>query len=145
MFQRLTIFWVLTRFHSFVMDERHLLAAARYVERNPVRARLCARPHDWPWSNATAHLARGDDSLVAVRPLLELVPGWEAFIGEADAEHFGELLRAHASAGRPLGTDAFVESLEQRLRRPFKRQKPGPKPHERDRYTGDLFDERERN
>jgi putative transposase len=23
-------------FHSFVMDERHLLAAARYVERNPV-------------------------------------------------------------------------------------------------------------
>jgi putative transposase len=132
------------RFHSFVMDERHLLAAARYVERNPVRARLCARPQDWPWSSATAHLARGDDSLVTVRPLLELVPGWEAFIGEADPEHFGELLRAHASTGRPLGTDAFVESLEQRLRRPLKRQKPGPKPHERDRYTGDLFDERER-
>jgi putative transposase len=31
------------RFHSFVMDEQHLLAAVRYVERNPVRARLCAR------------------------------------------------------------------------------------------------------
>ena len=32
------------RFHSLVMDERHLLAAVRYVERNPVRARLCAQP-----------------------------------------------------------------------------------------------------
>ena len=34
------------RFHSFVMDERHLTAAARYVELNPVRARLCQRPED---------------------------------------------------------------------------------------------------
>ena len=28
------------RFHSVVMDEPHLLAAARYVELNPVRAGL---------------------------------------------------------------------------------------------------------
>ncbi|WP_223296636.1 transposase [Thiorhodovibrio frisius] len=43
-------------FHSFVMDERHLIAAARYVELNPVRARLCQRPEDWEWSSAQAHL-----------------------------------------------------------------------------------------
>jgi len=30
-------------FHSFVMDEAHLLAAVRYVENNPVAAGLCAR------------------------------------------------------------------------------------------------------
>jgi putative transposase len=89
------------RFHSFVMDERHLLAAARYVERNPVRARLCARPQDWPWSSAAAHLAGGDDALVTVRPLLELVPGWETFIGGADDERLDERLRGHASTGRP--------------------------------------------
>jgi putative transposase len=29
------------RFHSFVIDEQYLLAAVRYVERNPLRARLC--------------------------------------------------------------------------------------------------------
>jgi putative transposase len=57
------------RFHSFVMDEQHLLAAVRYVERNPVRARLCARPEGWPWSTAAAHLAGRDDALVSVRPL----------------------------------------------------------------------------
>jgi len=55
------------RFHSFVMDEQHLLAAARYVERNPVRARLCARPQDWLWSSAAAHLAAGDDAPGIVR------------------------------------------------------------------------------
>ena len=35
-----------------LMDERHLIAAARYVELNPVRARWCQRPEDWAWSSA---------------------------------------------------------------------------------------------
>ena len=68
------------RFHSFVMDEHHLLAAARYVERNPVRAGLCAsaEDRDWPWSSAHAHLREVDDALVQVRPLLDLVPDWRS-------------------------------------------------------------------
>jgi putative transposase len=126
------------------MDERHLLAAARYVERNPVRARLSARAQDWAWSSAAAHFARRDDTLVAVRPLLEVVPDWEAFIGEGDDDGFNELLRGHSSTGRPLGSDAFVESVERQLARSLKRKKPGPKPQERDRHTLDLFGEGER-
>jgi putative transposase len=125
------------------MDERHLLAAARYVERNPVRARLCVRPQEWPWSSATAHLAGGDDALVTVRPRLELVPDWEAFIGGADDERLHERLRGHASTGRPLGSDAFIDSLERLLARALKRKKPGPKTQARDRDTGDLFSEAE--
>jgi plasmid stabilization system protein ParE len=34
--------------YLIVMDEQHSLTAASYVERNPLRARLCARPQDWP-------------------------------------------------------------------------------------------------
>jgi hypothetical protein len=74
-----------------------------------------------------------------VRPLLGLVPDWEAFIGEADDETFNELLRGHATTGRPLGADSFVESRERLLAGSLKRKKPGSKTHERDRYTGDLF------
>ena len=80
-----------------------------------------------------------------MRPLLELVPDWEAFIGEADDEKFNELLRGHASTGRPLGADSFVESLERLLARSLKRKKPGPKGRERDTYTGDLFREGKQN
>ena len=36
------------RFSSYVMDEKYLLAAARYVELNPVRARLVADPAEYP-------------------------------------------------------------------------------------------------
>jgi putative transposase len=38
------------RFHSFVMDARYLLAAVRYVERNPLRAGLCKSVEGWCWS-----------------------------------------------------------------------------------------------
>ena len=77
---------------------------------------------------------------MSVRPLLELIPNWEAFVGVADAPNLGELLHAHAGPGRTLGPDACVESLELRLRHPLKRRKPGAKPQARDRNTWDLFD-----
>jgi REP element-mobilizing transposase RayT len=34
-----------------VETERHLLAAFRYIVRNPVRAGLCESPADWRWSS----------------------------------------------------------------------------------------------
>ena len=74
-----------------------------------------------------------------------MVPAWEAFLGEVDGEPVGDPLRARGSTGRPLGTDAFVESLEQRLRCRLKPGKPGPKPREHDHFTGDLLDDLERN
>ncbi len=132
------------RFHSFVMDEPHLIAASRYVERNPVRAWLCARPEDWPWSSAKPHLAGVGDELVSVHPLLELISDWDRFIGDPDASDIGDRLRTHASTGRPLGPDSFVEDLEQRLQRPLKRRKPGPKPVHSDPHTQDLFELQER-
>lgn len=41
-----------------VEKERHLLALAAYIVCNPVRARICATPEDWPYSSyrATAGL-----------------------------------------------------------------------------------------
>ncbi len=62
------------RFASVPMDEAHLLACARYVELNPVRAKLVGAAEDWPWSSARAHLAGRDDGLVAAAPLLDMAP-----------------------------------------------------------------------
>ena len=38
------------------MDEPYLLAAARYIELNPVRAGPVTAPSDYRWSSARAHL-----------------------------------------------------------------------------------------
>jgi len=37
-----------------IQTESHLFRTFRYVERNPVRAGLVARPHDWRWSSFRA-------------------------------------------------------------------------------------------
>jgi putative transposase len=71
------------RFASFVMDEPHLVAAARYVELNPVRARLAARAEDWPWSSARAHLSGRDDCLAKVSPLLAMIGDWHGLLNSA--------------------------------------------------------------
>jgi putative transposase len=129
------------RFGSAAMDESHLLAAARYVALNPVRARLVERAADWPWSSVRAHLAGRDDGVVRVAPLLERVSDFAAFLGQPfdETAAFAPLRRAE-TIGRPLGTAAWVGRLEQQFDRPLAAQKRGPKPQEHAvARSGDLF------
>jgi putative transposase len=120
------------RFGSYVMDEPHLLAAVRYVETNPVRAGLCERPEQWPWSSAAAHLAGRDDELVRVRPMLELVsehmPDWRSYLALETPEETAARLRKHESTGRPLGSAEFIGKLEGLLGIRLRPNRPGPKP-----------------
>jgi len=113
------------RFGAFVMDEPYLLAAARYVERNPVRAALAADAADWPCSSAGAHLSGRDDRLVQVAPLLAMVGDWRGLLDSALPEAELRDLRQHARTGRPLGSPAFLERLEGMLGRILRPQKGG--------------------
>ena len=114
------------RFASFPMDENYLLAAARYVEMNPVRAGMVHAPEDFRWSSAQAHLEGEDDQLVKVAPLLEMVGDWRVFLDSGE-EIDKERLRQHERTGRPLGRESFVEGLEVSLNRILRQRKPGPK------------------
>ena len=92
-----------------------------------MRARLVERARDWRWSSARAHLKGRDDGLVRVRPLLERVDGWPAFLGEALSADALEPIRAGERTGRPLGAPSFLKQLERKLGRTLAKQKPGPK------------------
>ena len=117
------------RFASFVLQGPHVLAAVRYVERNPVRAGLVKRAWEWPWSSAAAHVSgQGDRLIAAGGPLLAEVSNWRAFLkAEEDVETLA-MLRRHGRTGRPWGDPRFLAHLERRLGRPLRKQKPGPRP-----------------
>ena len=115
------------RFASYPMERGHYLAAARYVELNPVRAGLVRRPGDWRWSSAKAHLRGRDDALVRAAPLLAEVGDWRSFLREEPSAEQCELLRRHARTGRPLGSKRFLARLERALGRVLRPGKPGPK------------------
>ena len=115
------------RFGSCALDDVHLLMAARYVELNPVRAKLVRKPWRYPWSSARAHAEGRDDALVRSAPLLERVEDWKEFVCEPLAADELERFRQHERTGRPLGADRFVRRLERALERTLRRKKPGPK------------------
>jgi len=107
------------RFYSCPLECDQVWTVARYIEVNPVRAGMVGEAGDWRWSSAQAHISGADAS-----GLLEMSP-WQA---EYDSARWQSVLRtsvydeawrqrlAEATAtGRPLGSEAFVEELEQRL------------------------------
>jgi len=100
------------RFHSFPMDEHHLLSAVRYVELNPLHANIVNHPEDYRWSSARAHLAEQDDKLVKVSPMLDRVSNWQAYLDSDLDEVTITTLRTHSQTGRPLGDDSFIDKLE---------------------------------
>ncbi len=114
------------RFASFPMDEDYLLASVRYVELNPVRARLVKRAEDYRWSSARAHLVGKDDGLVKVKPMLDRVDNWKELLASGDQALFDEL-RMHERTGRPLGQNAFIERMSKLTGRVLGKKKPGPK------------------
>ncbi len=115
------------RFGAVAMDEPHLIHAARYVALNPVRARLCDRAEDWPWSSARAHLAGESDELVDVTPLLERLGDFATFLGEEEDQQATRDLRMAETTGRPLGDAAWIGLLEHQTGRILARQKRGRK------------------
>ena len=110
------------------MDERHLLAAVRYIELNPVRARLCEAPEQWRWSSARAHSMNVDDDLVVVGPMRSMVDNWGAYLSAGCDADETELIRKHTRTGRPLGSEAFIDTLERTTGRRLRKRKAGRPP-----------------
>lgn len=95
------------------MDEDYLLTCARYVGLNPVRAGLCARAVDWPWSSVRAHLEGRGDPLLMAHPLTERLGATLPSFFELDVEDEARRkLRRASTTGRPLGAAAWVKALE---------------------------------
>ena len=103
------------------------MALARYVERNPVRAKIVKRPWEYRWSSAAYHTGKSTcDPLVrSDKVLQELVGDWKEYIKTGDNEEDLEQIRKEHSSGRPIGSDKFIKSLEKKSKRVLQRGLPG--------------------
>lgn len=88
-----------------------MLAAACYIEMNPVAAKIVGQPGEYRWSSARAHPESQDDGLVKVALLLKMVGNWHNFLSLSSDEEL-DLVHRHERTGRPLVANGFVESLE---------------------------------
>jgi putative transposase len=107
------------RFYSTPLDRRHLSTALRYVDLNPLRARLVERAVEYRWSSARAHALGQDASgLLDMKLWAEICPlnDWAPVLEAATPEQ--ELLqriRDATRSGKPLGEQRFVSELEGRF------------------------------
>jgi putative transposase len=115
------------RFFSCPLDERGAVAVLRYIELNPVRAGLVRYAEQWPWSSAAAHVKGRHDAVIRGKAFRMSGEEWKAFLREGIEEGELKRIRRHATSGRPMGDDAFVDRIERSLKRVLRKQKPGPK------------------
>ena len=112
------------RFKSCPMGESYLYSAVRYIEKNPVRARIVKNAEDYYWSSARAHVFLGNDDLLSDFFLTSLIPDWAAYLKEETNETDEIFLRTHINTGRPLGDDKFIDELEKLTGRNLRKKKP---------------------
>jgi len=106
------------RFYSCVLDERHLYAGIRYVENNPVRARLVKKAEGYQWSSARGHVeSRTDHVLSEDCYLVEMIKDWSIYLRENEEASLVEEIRKKTKTGRPCGDDKFILKLEGMMRR----------------------------
>jgi len=105
------------RFFSSALDERYLWAALRYVERNPVRARIVRKAEYYRWSSAAAHCGLREDATLTYDERywlrqLESVGDRSEWLAEDDRPDEIEALRRHVERGLPCGSEKIVRKLE---------------------------------
>lgn len=107
------------RFYSCILDEKHLVCTARYIERNPVRANMVEKPWEWKWSSALAHIDNSKKSLIKLGDIYTYtdIPlnSWKRFIDSKDDAKDLEKIRKQTFLGRPCGNNAFIKFLETSL------------------------------
>jgi putative transposase len=119
--------------HSTVMDDCHTFSAVRYVEMNPVRARMISAPVDYKWSSARIRCGLAYDTLLDLSwPPPGTIADWQAWLMEDEPEDIANLIRLHTTRGRPCGDDSFIKSIEDLTGRHFSPKKRGRKPGKKD-------------
>jgi len=123
------------RFFSCPLDEEHLRAAVRYVERNPVRAGVVRRAEVYRWSSAAAHCGLRVDGVLSDPCDLtsDLTPEqWRQWLPqpwEAEDEMIARL-RQCTRTGRSAGGARFLARLEALVGRVLRPRKVGgPRKH----------------
>lgn len=127
------------RFKTFpVQTDDHLLEVCRYVERNPLRARLVVRAEHWRWCSLWRRLFGADDYEVPLHDGPVAFPDrWRERVNKPESMAELDALRLSVNRGRPFGDDAWVGLTAQKLRlegtlrgRGRPRKQPVPPPYQ---------------
>ena len=129
------------RYKSCLVDsERYVLTCQRYIELNPVRARITDDAAAWRWSSCAAHLGQRKASMLTPHPAwlaLDADPlmrarRWRDLLDEAVTEEDLTAIREYLQQQRAWGRDHFRTMVEAKMRR-FAGVRPAHRPSKADK------------
>jgi putative transposase len=103
---------------SPIETERYLLTCLRYVDLNPVRARLVSHAGDYPWSSYRAHVGVTSCEWLDVDPVsreqrddASRYQWYRAFVAEGENELELKFIRESLQRGHVTSSDTFARAL----------------------------------
>jgi len=103
------------RFKAFpAQSDWHLLSVLRYIEGNPLRAKLVKRAQQWPWSS----LARAGQPSVQGFIVAGPVPrpeNWLEWVNQPQSDEELAALRRSVIRGTPLGSEDWSRRIAEQL------------------------------
>ncbi len=114
------------RFMSCILDGPSVLEEVRFIETNPVRARLVSPADAYPWSSARSHVTGEPDPLLSKDGLIQVKQtDWASYLAESGEEFIIRRVRERLRTGRPAGEPEFVRVLEDKLGRSLQAKSRG--------------------
>ena len=137
------------RYRAAPIDsDAYFLACCRYIELNPVRARMTSDPGHYPWSSYHAHPFGTQDGLTSDHPLYRMLgasaperqAAYRDLFRSQLPEDFVAELRAATNGGWAFGNECFKHQIAKALKRRVVALSKGrpPKPRKDARQLG-LF------
>ena len=119
-----------SRYYSCVIDkESYFWMVARYIEQNPVRARIVKQAEDYSYTSARAHVLDEPDEVLSEKMFPEDDRSeYIKFLKSKVSDEELNRIRATTSTGRPLGSKKFITRLVRLLKVDFTKRVPG-RPH----------------
>ena len=105
---------------SVVQTDTYLLACSRYIELNPVRARMVADPADFSWSSYQSRVGLETDAWLDTDPCflalgntsLQCSERYAAFVRQGVKPEEMSLIRDALQRGQLTGNSRFVDQIE---------------------------------
>lgn len=125
------------RFRSCPVDtENYLLTCLSYIELNPVRAGMVARPENHAWSSVHHHLGIRRDPVLTPHPAFIGLArdsaarslAWRDVLALGLARSALEAIREHARQERPWGSPAFKHEVAKAVGRDVRMARRGRPP-----------------
>ena len=101
------------RYYSCVLGQNHLMAALRYVERNPVRASIVHKPWDWVWSSARERVGK-EKGCISLEDVYKYVtiPSWKEYIDQSELDEDLNEIRKQTMSLKAWADLELKESLQ---------------------------------